>query len=61
MTENENERQQIVEYVKSMLGSGMVDVELDPVHYSTAINRALAKFRQRSSKFWILNTRRGSK
>ena len=49
MTENENERQQIVEYVKSMLGSGMVDVELDPVHYNTAINKALAKFRQRSS------------
>jgi hypothetical protein len=27
----------------------MVDVELDPVHYNTAIDRALAKFRQRSS------------
>lgn len=49
MTENENERQKIVEYVKAMLGSGMVDVELDPVHYNTAIDRALAKFRQRSS------------
>ena len=49
MTENENERQKIVEYVKTMLGSGMVDVELDPVHYNTAIDRALSKFRQRSS------------
>ena len=49
MTENENERQKIVEYVKAMLGSGMIDVELDPVHYNTAIDRALAKFRQRSS------------
>jgi len=49
MTENENERQKIVEYVKTMLGSGMVDVELDPIHYNTAIDRALSKFRQRSS------------
>ena len=32
-----------------MLGSGMIDVELDPVHYTTAISRALRKFRQRSS------------
>jgi hypothetical protein len=32
-----------------MLGSGMVDVELDPIHYTTAIDRALSKFRQRSS------------
>ena len=49
MTENENERQKVVEYVKAMLGSGMIDVELDPIHYNTAIDRALAKFRQRSS------------
>ena len=49
MTENENERQKIVEYVKTMLGSGMIDVELDPIHYNTAIDRALSKFRQRSS------------
>ena len=49
MTENENERQKVVEYVKAMLGSGMIDVELDPVHYNTAIDRALSKFRQRSS------------
>lgn len=49
MTENENERQKIVEYCKAMLGDGMVDVELDPVHYNTAIDRALNKFRQRSS------------
>jgi hypothetical protein len=31
-----------------MLGDGMIDVELDPVHYETALNRALAVFRQRS-------------
>lgn len=49
MTETENERQKVVDYVQAMLGSGMVDVELDPIHYTTAIDRALNKFRQRSS------------
>jgi len=49
MSENETERQRVIEYVQNMLGSGMVDVELDPNHYNTAIDRALAKFRQRSS------------
>lgn len=49
MTESENQRQQVVDYVKLMLGDGMVDIELDPAHYSTAIERALRKFRQRSS------------
>jgi hypothetical protein len=27
----------------------MIDVELDPIHYSTAIDRAFSKYRQRSS------------
>lgn len=49
MTESENERQKIVDYVFTMLGGNMVDVELDPVNYNIAIDRALAKFRQRSS------------
>ena len=49
MTESENQRQQVVDYIKTMLGDGLVDVELDPIHYSTAIERALRKFRQRSS------------
>lgn len=49
MNDNENERQKVIEYVKDMLGDGMVDVELDPKHYNTAIDRALNKFRQRSS------------
>jgi hypothetical protein len=31
-----------------MLGDGMIDVELDPTHYETALGRALAVFRQRS-------------
>jgi hypothetical protein len=31
-----------------MLGDGMIDVELDPQHYQTALDRSLAVFRQRS-------------
>lgn len=49
MTENENERQKIIDYIRIMLGEGLIDVELDPAHLNTAIDRALAKFRQRSS------------
>jgi hypothetical protein len=43
------ERNKVFEYVKAMLGNGMIDVELDPIHYETALNRAITKFRQRSS------------
>jgi hypothetical protein len=49
MSELETEKQKIVEYIQTMLGDGMIDVELDPKHYNTAIERALNKFRQRSS------------
>jgi hypothetical protein len=42
-------RQQIIDYVKSFLGGNMVDVELEPKDYNTAIDRALAKYRQKSS------------
>jgi hypothetical protein len=49
MNESDNERQAVTEYVFNMLGGNMVDVELDPSHYNTAIDRALRKFRQRSS------------
>lgn len=49
MNENEQARQQVVDYVKAWLGDGMVDVELDPIHYNTAIDKALSKYRQRSS------------
>lgn len=49
MTDYEITKQEVVDYVRLMLGDGMVDVELNPENYNTAINRALAKFRQRSS------------
>lgn len=48
MTELENERQKVIDYIRTFLGDGMVDIELDPVHYNTAIDRALARYRQRS-------------
>jgi hypothetical protein len=49
MSELETEKQKVVEYIRNMLGDGMVDVELDVKHYNTAIDRALSKYRQRSS------------
>jgi hypothetical protein len=41
-------KQDVYDYIHAMLGGGMVDVELDPIHYETALNRALGKFRQKS-------------
>jgi hypothetical protein len=41
-------KQEIYDYVHTLLGGGMVDVELDPIHYETALGKALSKFRQRS-------------
>jgi hypothetical protein len=41
-------RQEVYKYVEVNLGGGMVDVELDPAHYETALDTALSKFRQRS-------------
>jgi hypothetical protein len=49
MTELENTRQGVIQYIRTMLGDGLIDVELDPIHYDTAIDRALMKYRQRSS------------
>ena len=43
------ERNKVFEYVKDMLGDGMVEVELDPKHYETALDRAINRFRQKSS------------
>lgn len=43
------ERNKVFEYVRTMLGDGMVEVELDPIHYETALDRALTRYRQKSS------------
>jgi len=48
MADLQTQRQEVFDYVNAMLGGGMIDVELDPVHYETALNKALTRFRQRS-------------
>ena len=47
-TNIKTKKQEVFKYVEAMLGGGMIDVELDPYHYETALDTALAKFRQRS-------------
>lgn len=41
-------KQEVFDYVRAMLGGGMIDVELDPEHYEIAIRASFDKFRQRS-------------
>ena len=48
MADLKTQKKEIFDYVEAFLGGGMVDVELDPVHYETALTKALTKFRQRS-------------
>ena len=48
MADLTTEKQEVFDYVFNSLGGGMVDVELDPAHYETAIKDALDRFRQRS-------------
>lgn len=42
------QKQEIFDYVHAFLGGGMVDVELDPVHYEAALTKALTRYRMRS-------------
>lgn len=42
-------KQKVYDYCRVMLGDGMIDVELDPIHYETALDKAITRFRQRSS------------
>lgn len=46
-TTQRNKAQKTIELT---LGGGMVDIELDKEHYDIAIDRAVAKYRQRSSR-----------
>jgi len=39
----------VFDYVRYSLGDGIIDVELDPIHYETALNQSLIRYRQRSS------------
>lgn len=43
-------RQELSKEIELSLGGGMIDVELDPEHYNLAIDKALAKYRQRSAR-----------
>jgi hypothetical protein len=43
-----SKKQEVFDYVYAFLGGSMVDVELDPIHYETALSKALSKYRQRS-------------
>ena len=47
INELEVAKQSVFDYCKNMLGDGMIDVELDPTHYETALERSLGKYRQR--------------
>ena len=48
MAVSQTQKQEVFDYVEAFLGGGIVDVELDPVHYEAALTKALSKFRQRS-------------
>ena len=48
MSQIDTTKQSVFDYCKAMLGEGMIDVELDPIHYETALTRSLAVFRQRA-------------
>ena len=48
MADLKTQKQEVFDYVHTFLGGGMVDVELDPVHYDTALTKALTRYRQRS-------------
>lgn len=48
MSQLDAARQSVFDFCRTMLGDGIIDIELDPIHYTTALDRALAIFRQRS-------------
>jgi hypothetical protein len=47
MSTTDQTRQRVYDYCRLMLGDGMIDVELDPEHYSVSLDKALSVFRQR--------------
>ena len=48
MSQIDQSRQEVYDYCRVLLGDGMIDIELDAIHYQTALDRALPVFRQRS-------------
>jgi hypothetical protein len=49
LTTQQSPRQELIDDVKILLGSSMVDVELESQDYNTALKMALDRYRQRSS------------
>jgi hypothetical protein len=41
-------KQDLINYVQLQLGSGMIDVELDPAHYEAAYQKTIGTYRQRA-------------
>jgi len=50
MQNNTTYRSKAAKTIELMLGGGLVDVELDKEHYDMAIDKAIGKYRQRSSR-----------
>ena len=48
MSQVDQAKQKVYDYCRTLLGDGMIDVELDPVHYETALEKSLGVYRQRS-------------
>lgn len=48
-TNSTTERNKVFEYARTMLGDGLIDIDLEPKHYEIALDRALTRYRQRSS------------
>ena len=40
ITSAQTERQKVFDYVRTLLGDGMIDVELDPEHYEVATTKS---------------------
>ena len=49
MSAQQTPRTKLINELRLMLGDQMVDVDLDPEHYNTAVDLSLDRFRQRSS------------
>ena len=49
MTRAKNPRNDLIKNIGTRLGAGMVDVELDPDHYNVAVDKAITRYRMRSS------------
>lgn len=48
MSQVDQAKQKVYDYCRTLLGDGMIDVELDPQHYEIALEKALGVYRQRS-------------